>query len=90
MSEDASPKWRVHTARVLGEVMENPTTWPLKIPLLSLDNLLRQVASRAIEIDDTRLNQLMCQLTLYSVADPFSPDYNCDLALKIIRGDAHG
>jgi hypothetical protein len=76
MIDERSPKWRVHTGRLLAEVMSNPTTWPLKIPMLTLDNILRQVASRAIQLDDPKLNQLMMRLALYSISDPYSEDYD--------------
>ena len=69
-------EWKVHTPSLLEQVLDNPGTHILKIPLNILSNLLFQVANRAIEIDDPVLNNLMCQLTLYSVADPYSQDYN--------------
>lgn len=50
------------------EIMQsNEHTWILKIPLLTLHNLLRQVAQRCTEINDPRLNELMLRLDLYDV-----------------------
>lgn len=66
----------VHTARLLSEVMENPGTSILKVPLKILAATLADVASRAIEINDPDLNRLMCRLTLYEQADPESPSYD--------------
>lgn len=85
-----SPPWRVHTARLLAEIMENPSCEVLRQPLLIMDHLLRQVAARAIVLDDPELNRLMLRLTLYSVADPMSPDHDAELTTKLIAGLMHG
>ena len=74
-------KWKVHTPNLLREVMSNDSTAVLKIPIAVLAELLAEVAERAIELDDDKLNELMLRLTLYSAADPESPDYNP----KIVR-----
>jgi hypothetical protein len=58
--------------------------WALRIPLVTLDGLLKEVAARAIELDDRKMNELMMQLTLYSVADPYSPDHNQDIVSEFI------
>lgn len=81
------PEWRVHTARILEEVLSNKGTWALRIPLLTLDNLLRQVAVRAIELDDPALNKLMVRLTLYSVGDPYSPDFDQSVITAMMESD---
>jgi hypothetical protein len=74
--EPLNPEWRVHTARIFKEVLENPTCQVLRQPLLIMDDLMRRVASRAAELNDHELNQLMLQLTLYAIADPYSPDFD--------------
>lgn len=68
--------WKVHVPNLLSEIMNNSGAAVLRIPLLTLANLLQQVASRAIELDDKELNRLMLRLTLYSVADPHSEKYD--------------
>ena len=83
--DDAGIAWRVHTANLLAEITNNPTAWVLRSPLLIFDDLLRQVAKRAIEINDPELNKLMLRLTLYSVADPTSPDYDPKLVKEILE-----
>jgi hypothetical protein len=76
LTENYKGLWRVHTANLLTEITNNPTAWVLRSPLLIFDDILRQVAQRAIELNDPELNKLMIRLTLYSVADPTSPDYD--------------
>ena len=49
-----------------------------------LGTLLQQVSTRAAEIDDPKLNALMCQLGLYSIADPASPDYDPEAVARVI------
>jgi hypothetical protein len=48
---------------------------------------LAQVAERASELNDPQLNELMCRLTLYEVADPYSGEYDPEI-LKEIRREA--
>lgn len=58
----------VNTKGLIEEIMQcNEHTWILKIPLQTLYNLLRQVASRCNEINDPRLNELMLRLNLYEM-----------------------
>lgn len=78
--------WRVHTARLLGEIMSNPGTGILLRPLQILAALMAQVGIRASQLNDPELNALMCQLTIYAIADPDSPDYDPERTRKIIAG----
>jgi len=68
--------WKVHTPNLLMEIMNNPGTGILHVPINIFGKLLAEVAERAIALDDTELNALVIRLTLYSTADPTSPDYN--------------
>lgn len=83
--EEIAARWRVHTPNLLSEVLENPGTEMLEKPLNIFGKLLYKVAARAIELDDPELNKLMLQLTLYSVADPGSPDYDKGVVDRILR-----
>lgn len=83
--ETLNPEWRVHTARIFKEVLENPTCHILRQPLLIMDSLMRRVASRAAELNDHELNQLMLQLTLYAIADPYSPDFDPKRVQEILN-----
>lgn len=70
------PEWKVHTANLLKEILNNPGTGVLRIPLLTLSRLLIAVAERAAQLNDPILNDLMCRLTLYEIADPEKKSYN--------------
>lgn len=88
-----NPEWRVHTQRILAEVLQNRTCEILRQPLTIMDNLMRRVASRASELNDPELNRLMVQLTLYAIADPYNREYNPDLVEKLLhpdKGNDHG
>lgn len=74
-----NPEWRVHTSNLLMEILNNPGAGALAVPINILGKLLSKVGERAIELDDKELNKLMIQLSIYSVADPDSPDYNADV-----------
>lgn len=58
----------VNTKGLIEEIMNyNEHTWILKIPLMTLYDLLRQVAFRCNEINDPRLNELMLRLNMYEM-----------------------
>lgn len=73
---DLSDEWKVDTSSLFEQVFHNPGTVILIRPFQIFASLLQQVAQRAIELDDPELHLLMCRLTLYSTADPSSPDYD--------------
>lgn len=79
--------FRVHTPNLLKEVTEksqaNGLPGVLFIPMNQFRILLCQVAERAIELNDPIMNMLMYDLTLYSIADPESPDYDQKAMEKI-------
>lgn len=62
--------WKCHTPNLLEEVLKNPGTEMLRIPLSVFGGLLHSVAERASELNDPKLNLLMLRLTLYDAADP--------------------
>ncbi len=78
-------QWKVNISSLFDEVLENPTTRILRIPLQITHNLLRQVAQRASELNDPQLNALMCRLALYEIADPYSKEYDKKLVEEIIN-----
>jgi hypothetical protein len=63
-------EWKVHTASLLSEVLNNKGAAILAQPLNIFGRLLAQVAERAAELDDPELNILMLRLTLYEQGDP--------------------
>lgn len=65
-----SLEWKVHTPNLLREVLENPGTSALRIPLNIFGKLLAEVGERAAEINDPKLNELMLRLAIYEQGDP--------------------
>jgi hypothetical protein len=81
---DAQLQWKIHTGNILAEIVNaNTEGWVLKIPLLTLDSILREVAQRASELHDPELNSLMARLALYDVADPTSLGYDREVVEQI-------
>lgn len=56
-----------------------------QIPLNIFGKLLALVGERAIELNDPKLNALMCRLTIYTIADPESQDYDPETVRKILE-----
>jgi len=79
-----SGAWRVHTPAILREIVNNPNTAILNIPLNILGKLLAEVADRAAQLNDDELNACMINLTLYEVADPYSKEYDAKLVARTI------
>jgi hypothetical protein len=78
--------FKVHTAKLLEEILENnPSIGILKVPTNVFRGLLCQVAQRASQINDPILNKLMCDLTLYEIADPSSKDFDSKMVKRIQR-----
>lgn len=80
-------QWRVHTANLLKEILNNNSTGLLEKPISILGKLLAQVGERAALIGDPVLDELMIRLTIYTVADPESPDYDPELVNKYLNGN---
>lgn len=73
--------FKVHTANLLKEICDcglREGQGVLKIPINQFRILLCQVAERASQVDDDKLNYLMCRLTLYELADATSSDFDPD------------
>lgn len=77
--------WRVHTPNLLKEVASNPNLLAAHIPLQILAHLLAQVGERAAQLNDRQLNALMMRLTIYSVADPESPDFDQNVVDEYLK-----
>lgn len=84
VSDTVKLGWKVHTPNLLAEILNNEGTGMLVRPLQMFGRLLAMVAERASELNDPEMNKLMCRLTLYSVADPTSPDYNAETLDKVM------
>jgi len=82
--ETKNLEWRTHTPRLLGEVLNNESCAILYRPIQILALQLQAVAQRASELNDPVLNKLMCQLTLYGVADPDHEDYDPEILKQVM------
>jgi hypothetical protein len=87
MNDKVLLKWKVHTPNLLKETLTNPGTSALSTPFSIFGKLLAAVAERAIELKDPELDKLMLRLTLYSQADPESPDYDKELVTRLLHGE---
>ena len=76
--------WRIHTPNLLKEIAHGSAQPVYRIPLSLLGMLLAEVGERAAELNDPELNRLMCRLTIYSVADPASKDYDPKVVNKLL------
>jgi hypothetical protein len=81
--------WRVHTTNFLKEILENSVidrhNAILEKPMNIFISVLAEVGKRASELNDKKLNALMCRLTLYEISNPESKEYNPKLVNKIIK-----
>lgn len=78
-----SPKWKVHLPLLFKEILTNRGCLILRQPLLITRSILAEVAKRAIELNDPKLNALMLRLTLYEHGDPTSSAYDPSLLEKL-------
>ena len=69
--------FKIHTPRLLDEILNsNDSMGIFSVPINVFANLLARVAQRASELNDPILNHLMCELTLYEIADPYNVNYD--------------
>jgi len=59
----------------------------VRMSLLILRKLIAQVAERAAELNDPRMNALMCRLALYSISDPEEKEYNPEVLKKVFEDE---
>jgi hypothetical protein len=78
------PEWKIHTSNLLSEIAKHSGQDIYRIPLTILGQLLAEVGERAAELNDPKLNALMCRLTIYTIADPTSPDYDLEAVRTVM------
>ncbi len=83
MKEITHLNWRCHTPRLFEEMLINPGMTVFVQPLQIFKGILVQVAQRAIELDDDKLNLLMLRLTLYDCSDPQLENYDPDAISRL-------
>ena len=77
--------WKVNTGQLIKEILSNNETGVLSVPLTIFSRILAEVGARASELNDPKLNALMCRLAIYDVADPYSENYDNELVNSIIE-----
>ena len=78
-------QWRVNTPQLLKEIIGNNETAVLSKPLAIFGRILAEVGERAAEINDPKLNALMCRLAIYEVSDPYNANYDAELTNATIE-----
>ena len=81
-------EFKINTPAFLKEVFDqNPTLGGvLFVPINTLQGYLAQIAERASELNDPKLNAIMCQMALYAVADPYDKEnYDRKVTEETIR-----
>ena len=76
--------WKIHTPNLIKEIMNNKECTVLNKPLIILANILKEVATRASQLNDVELNKLMMRLALYEISDPESKEYNSEFCNKYL------
>lgn len=81
-------EFRINSPAFLKEIFNNNPTLGrvLFAPANIFQNYLYQIAERASQLNDPKLNAIMCQMSLYEIADPYSSEYNQEATNKIISG----
>jgi hypothetical protein len=87
MTKKEKLEWRVYTSQLFKEIISNNETAIMHQPLRILLNLLGQVAKRALELDDVKLNKLMLRMSLYSISDPGDSEYDLEKTIDYILNE---
>jgi len=78
--------WKVNTPGLLKEIVNNNKHMSaMATPLQIFAHLLGEVATRASELNDDKMNALMCRLALYEISDPYSKEYDEKLTKSLIK-----
>jgi len=79
-------QWRVNMPHLYKELIDNvPQAACMRQPFQILMGIMVELGERAAELNDDQLNALMCRLSIYSIADPYSPDSDKELTKQIIE-----
>jgi hypothetical protein len=79
-------KWKIDTISLLTEIVDCAIPKKMVVlyqPVNQLRLKLWELAELGREIDDPRLHLWLCEMTLYSIADPKSEDYDPEVFKKL-------
>lgn len=82
--------WKCNTPGLLKEILANPGTGTLRIPIQLFADMLAEVAARASQINDAQLNGLMAKLALYEITDPYSKEYDAKKSRQLLKNKIGG
>lgn len=82
--ENINRHWKVNVHGLFKEILSNSNMTVMNVPLQIFQDILAQVASRAIILNDAKLNQLMLKLSLYEISNPESSDFDPDFVSKYL------
>ena len=85
ISEEHAFVWKVNTVQLLKEVVNhNPSAWALAKPIQIFGILLAELGEIASNINDPKLNAMMCRLAIYECSDPYNVNHDEALTRKTI------
>jgi len=79
--------WRIHLSRMLDQLFDTNKMGVWVRPIQQLAKIMDEVATRASELNDPKMNALMCRLGLYAISNPDDPEYDPEATRKIIEGE---
>ena len=86
-------KWRLHTTNFLQDIIPSISNAAKNVQIVNglqlLQSLLGEVATRASQLHDEKLDELMGRLTLYGVCDPHDKEYDKEVCNLILDGKSH-
>ena len=89
VDKDITLRWKVNTPQLLKEILCNNEMAILFQPINIYKDLLLELAERAIELNDPKLNALMCRMALYEVSNPYSKEYDAEITNMVIELGKH-
>lgn len=88
MATKENLSFKIHTPNFLKEITDNAIgangkMGVLFVPMNTFRSYLLKIAKRASQLNDPKLNDIMCDMVLYEIADPESSEYNPELVSLI-------
>lgn len=78
-------KFRIEAVAFLNEVKGNDVMAYLTVPFSIFQSKLGKIATRASELNDPILNEIMSEMALYEVTNPSSKEYDHSIVEEIER-----
>lgn len=85
MSKSKKLGFRIEAVAFLNEVRSNQVMAYLTVPFNIFQSKLGKIATRASELNDPILNEIMAEMALYEVTNPSSKHYDLSVVEEISR-----